>query len=97
MISGVPVLVATADEAEAVDLVHPGRLGEVVRRSAAELHVGLEGSVDADERGGGCLLGEIHAGDRDHDVTAENAGDDSGGAAAAAADSPNPASGSVWP
>jgi len=43
-----------------------------------------------------CLLGEIHAGDRDHDVTAENAGDDSGGAAAAAAaDSPNPASGSV--
>ena len=52
---GVPVLVAAADEAEAVDLVHPGRLGEVVRRSAAELHVGLEGSVDADERGGGCV------------------------------------------
>ena len=52
---GVPVLVAAADEAEAVDLVHPGRLGEVVRRSAAELHVGLQGSVDADERGGGCV------------------------------------------
>ena len=53
---GVPVLVAATDEAEAVDLVHPGRLGEVVRRTApAELHVGLEGGVDADERGGGCV------------------------------------------
>jgi len=79
-IVGVPGLVAAADEPEAIDLVHPGRFGEVVRRTvvsggAARGPRGWRRCGRRDERGGGCLLGEIHAGARDHDGATENVGD----------------------
>ena len=79
-IVGVPGLVAAADEPEAIDLVHPGRFGEVVCRTvvsggAARGPRGWRRCGRRDERGGGCLLGEIHAGARDHDGATENVGD----------------------
>ena len=81
-IVGVPGLVAAADEPEAIDLVHPGRFGEVVRRtvvSGGAAH-GPRGwrrcgqRTTGRQRGGGCLLGENHAGARDHDGATENVG-----------------------